>query len=1226
MHKAPVPKVLMGLLIILTIIIFLLGLSIINKQKQRLLSDRQIELASVAEMKADQVSKWRKDRIIDGQLIQENTFLIDLVQSCFSEKDNQYQKEVLTKWMNSLITHYDYRSIVLLDKNWEPLISLPGSESNEGATRKYGKERLLQEHKVVLTNLHKVENPDYSHFDLLVPLFKSQPGHDSIFVGLFLLRIDPSVILYPILERWPIDSADGETFLVNIEGDSLSYISRLKYENGAISINRAPAKEIKQNSSPAPYYHKELLHITDFSNNIVPASYKTVPETGWTVIVIADINDILISSKKERTLTKIIIALVLVSFLSLALFLIWFHLVRFYKKIYKVETEKKALIKHFDYILKFANDMIFLFDNDLKIIEVNDKVVETYGYKLKELLRMKAADLRTAATAPEIYEQYRELRSNKSLTFNTVHKKKNGQEMPLEVSARVVEIDGETYFQNICRDITERKLQEQKANDLLQKYNLALNAAEMGVWDLEFNNWKLTWDDTVSRVYGKNKDKITNSVNEWYDVVHPDDLERAKAVAIDAINELKDYNSEYRIIMPDGTVKYIKSTGKLVMDSDNKPLRITGVTRDITDQKRAFNLLSERDFWLTESQRVGQVGSFSIDIGANRWKTSEVLDDILGLQKETPKTIQTWKDMVHPDFSEEMENYFKDEYTKRQALFNKEFKIIKQDTGEVKWILGRGEFTWGDEPLPISLIGVFHDITERKNAEEELRQSNTKINTLINNLKGVIFKCTFEEALTMKYISDGIYELTGYEPDDFIDNKVRSFNSVIFTPDRYRVWDQIRDGIKKFSSYTIEYRIVTSTGVQKWVWEHGRGSSFGQDIDYIEGFITDITDRKLVEEELLRAKEKAEESDRLKTAFLHNISHEIRTPMNAIVGFTTLLDTPEMNEETRRQYMDIVFNSSNQLLSIINDIVDISNIEIGHVKLSPGSVNINNLLKNLYDQFSLRAVQQGLKFSFRNTLDDDASFIKTDETKLTQVLTNLLSNAMKFTPTGSIEFGYALRDNDIEFFVKDTGIGIEESNYDKVFNRFYQIENALSRQFPGTGLGLSISKAYVDLMEGRIWLSSAPGKGSTFYFTIPYDSIRQQPVSPSVETAKSVVSSNSKTILVAEDDRTNFLLIREIISKSGVNVIWASNGEEAVNLCRKSQTIDVILMDIKMPVMDGYEATKIIKEFRPALPIIALTAYAQDSDKEKALAAGFVAHISKPVDRSLLFSVLQKYL
>jgi len=258
------------------------------------------------------------------------------------------------------------------------------------------------------------------------------------------------------------------------------------------------------------------------------------------------------------------------------------------------------------------------------------------------------------------------------------------------------------------------------------------------------------------------------------------------------------------------------------------------------------------------------------------------------------------------------------------------------------------------------------------------------------------------------------------------------------------------------------------------------------EVQYFLAMVEDITSRRNAEAELIAAKEKAEESDRLKTAFLHNVSHEIRTPMNAIIGFSSLLSDPELSKAEHLQYVDIISQSSNQLLSIINDIVDIANVESGQVKLNIRELNLNSALFILNEQFSYRDNQSKILIKLTTGLRDDEAIIVTDRTKLIQILTNLIANSLKFTKQGQIDFGYVLKDGFLEFFVRDTGIGISNDHIGKIFDRFYQVDGAVSRQYGGTGLGLSICKAYVELLGGKISVESEPGIGTTFIFTIPY--------------------------------------------------------------------------------------------------------------------------------------------
>jgi CheY-like chemotaxis protein/nitrogen-specific signal transduction histidine kinase len=387
----------------------------------------------------------------------------------------------------------------------------------------------------------------------------------------------------------------------------------------------------------------------------------------------------------------------------------------------------------------------------------------------------------------------------------------------------------------------------------------------------------------------------------------------------------------------------------------------------------------------------------------------------------------------------------------------------------------------------------------------------------------------------------------------------------------------------------------------------------------------DITERKEIVEELIRAKEKAEESDKLKTAFLHNISHEIRTPMNAIVGFSALLGEPEVDEKTRKSYIEVIMQSSNHLLSIITDIVDISNIEANLIKTYKNEVPINTTIKSLFNQFIPKAAEKKIDMIWEPGLSDYDALILTDKSKLSQIISNLISNAIKFTDKGTIKIGYKLVENFLEFCVSDTGIGISPEHHARIFDRFYQVSNAMERLYEGTGLGLAISKAYIEHLGGKIWLSSEQGKGTSFFFTIPYE---KQVATTLPVTEKGVPDSYvfpvKKVILVAEDIESNFKLIRYFLSDSNVEVLHAYNGKEAVEKCLSTGKIDLILMDIKMPVMDGYTAVKLIREKNAIVPIIAQTAYIDD--KEKAIECGCSGFISKPFDKKSLFKVLREFI
>jgi PAS domain S-box-containing protein len=379
--------------------------------------------------------------------------------------------------------------------------------------------------------------------------------------------------------------------------------------------------------------------------------------------------------------------------------------------------------------------------------------------------------------------------------------------------------------------------------------------------------------------------------------------------------------------------------------------------------------------------------------------------------------------------------------------------------------------------------------------------------------------------------------------------------------------------------------------------------------------------------ELNKAKARAEESDMLKTTFLANMSHEIRTPVNAIMGFSEFLLEPGLSKDKIKDFVHIIHTSSLQLMSIISDIMDISKIESGQITINSELVNINDLMNELFVTYK-KSVEQK-KLSLYNSGEHPQELIEiiTDGNRVKQIFCNLLNNALKFTSDGEIEFGYRKKENFIEFYVKDSGIGIKPENIEIIFERFRQIESADTREYSGNGLGLSISKALVEKLGGNITVSSEYGKGSIFTFILPYTD-GNKIAAPAEQAALSIqsVNSNEKTILIVEDEIYSFQFLEELLYGKNIKVLHAWDGKQAIEKVRNHSDISLVLMDIKLPTLDGYKATRFIKQIRPQLPVIAQTAYALSQDKEEALNAGCDNYLSKPINKDIFMDVINKYL
>ena len=451
--------------------------------------------------------------------------------------------------------------------------------------------------------------------------------------------------------------------------------------------------------------------------------------------------------------------------------------------------------------------------------------------------------------------------------------------------------------------------------------------------------------------------------------------------------------------------------------------------------------------------------------------------------------------------------------------------------------------------------------------------------------------------------------------------------SKIFKEDRQRVEKAYQDLIEgRSEKVKEEYRIVNvqKNNLHKIDWVEAQAAVETRDENgkplTLVGSSLVITNRKKMEQELTTAKDRAEESNRLKSAFLANMSHEIRTPLNAIVGFSGILASTE-EEQEKQEYVSIIENNNTLLLQLISDILDLSKIEAGTLDFKYSNVNLNALMKELECGLLLRVKSDAVKLEFVEPAE--TCIVHTEKNRLSQLMINLVTNAIKFTQKGSIRFGYELRGKELYFYVADTGCGIPKDKQQNIFGRFVKL-NSFAQ---GTGLGLSICKTLLDHMGGKIGVESEEGQGSTFWFTLPYASAVAVDKTRKQENLQPIVVEKGKlTILIAEDNASNYKLFESIL-KFDYHLIHAWDGREAVEMFREHNP-QIVLMDINMPVMDGYEATQEIRKYSAKTPIIAVTAFAYASDEQKVMESGFDGYMPKPINakqlKAQLMDIMQK--
>jgi len=562
------------------------------------------------------------------------------------------------------------------------------------------------------------------------------------------------------------------------------------------------------------------------------------------------------------------------------------------------------------------------------------------------------------------------------------------------------------------------------------------------------------------------------------------------------------------------------------------------------------------------------------------------------------------------------EEIFPEEYAKRvieedKRVLNGEVLIVEDNLpdkrGEVHtYQTHKFRFRGADNTWQIG--GVSLDITQKKKTEYDLKILSNAIQhspicVVITNLKGEI-----------EIVNPSFTQITGYTSEEITGKNISVLN---VDNNKGITYNEILSHVISGKDWQGEFQNRKKNGEKYW--DLASISPVRNDKGTITHFVIiseDITTRKRNEKELIDAKEKAEEANRLKTAFLANLSHEIRTPMNAIIGFTNLLLDDEISSEEKSKLNSLINENSQNLLKLIDDVIDISKIQSGKIEINKTECYINKLLLDLYVSFSVRLendTNKDIHLSLHKGSRKKDFIIFTDPIRLKQVLYNLIDNAVKFTTKGFVDFGYTIieKERKIQFHVIDSGIGISNDKFDMIYDLFRQADESFTREYGGTGVGLTIAKRIIEHLGGEIWVQSTPKQGTNIYFTLPYEETE-----PKFDQSKSLGENaynwQNKVFLVAEDVDVNFKLIEEILSPTKAKLIWAKDGKEAVDLCLNSDNIDLVLMDVKMPVMDGYQATEEIKKHKSDLKIIGQTAYALNENENEGN-VNFDYCITKPI-------------
>jgi len=918
--------------------------------------------------------------------------------------------------------------------------------------------------------------------------------------------------------------------------------------------------------------------------------------------------------------------------------------------------------EHFRALAENSPDIIMHFDRDHKHLYVNGMAASQTGLPIEEFINKSHREM---GVFPE------ELVLRWEVALEQVFKTGESQTIVFDIELA----DGKTTFEwrlypetdsseaiasviGVARNITDSVESEHALVRSEERLNLALSATNLGLWDWNLISNEVYYSPIWFSMLGYGPDEFPQKLEIWTELQHPDDRDGSFTFVQEVIKKRESsFDIEFRMKHKNGSYVWVRSQGKAVsFDAEGNTTRLTGIHEDINERKKG--------------EQVRQV-LFDISNAVN---STHSLDELYALIRESLGRVVDTTNCFLALYNEEVDTLTlpfmedeKDAFTEFPARKTLTSFVIKTSQAQLVDIEREKELTQQGDIEPVGApcvswlgvplkhegktIGVFavqsytEEVIYTQSDAELLEFASDQIALAIDRRRHQDRLRSNQERQRRVFESSPDPMLV-VDPSalilDFNSAFLEAFNvnaELVHGQKIYRFIDKIhwRLAIQNFAETwkkgylkNLEYQVVRPDGIT-FDAEISTGAIYDGEgrPESMVLILKNISERKEAERKILEAKYKAEESDRLKTAFLSNMSHEIRTPMNAIVGFSDLLSDEQLSPDERRDFIAQINQGADDLMRLIDDIIDIAKIEAGQVNVHISECFIRELFKELhlmYIQNIKRTGKEGVVIRLEWNWPLNELAIYTDPFRLKQILINLLSNAVKFTEEGEIILGIQEHPEGVYFYVKDSGIGIREEKQKVIFDRFMQGHEAKTKLYGGTGLGLAISKNLTEILGGNIGVESESGKGAKFWLILPRNEVPLKYEAALRTPSNNLRSWDDKKILIAEDDHSNYYFLFESLKDTGVEILWSKDGEETMEMFREHSDLNVVLMDINMPLINGYECTRRIKNERPGLPVIAQTAYAMSGEREISREAGCDEYLSKPIKVSELLDTLSRYI
>jgi len=855
-------------------------------------------------------------------------------------------------------------------------------------------------------------------------------------------------------------------------------------------------------------------------------------------------------------------------------------------------------------------------DKDGNFVDVNQMWLTTFGYKRKDVLGRHFSGFLSEESKKIFPGKFEDFKQKGMLGYELELFKKDGDILNIEMVGRIGYDHNGNFRQTHCilKDITSQRKAEELVREREEVFEAIANYTAN--WESWFDNsGRIIWTNPASfRYTGYTPAEIIDLPDYINTFVAEPDRERVSAVLREALEGKDSSSVEFTCIRKDQSTFRISVAWNHICDKQGKALGIRTSGQDITSYRNAEEAVSYSEGLykqMIDNAPFGMHFYQTDDQGKLIFTAANpAADKILGIDHSQFTGLEIEQAFPSLSGTDVIQHY------KEAAFSNKTWvteQIIYNDT-KISGIFEVKAF----QTVPGKMVAIFTDITKRKQAENDLKESQQLFEALARVSPVGIFRTDADGETT--FVNPKWMSLTGLSFYDALESK---YLTAIHPDDREERIAEWRDAVKVGKMVTSEYRFLRPDGSIVWVQGNAVPEIADGKIKGYIGTITDISDLKNAEIELLKAKEKAEASNRLKTTFMGNISHEIRTPLNGIIGFAELISSGNNTAEENEECIEFLNHSINRLTKIIDNIMDVSMMMSGNTTIKHETFSIDELVNEVYLKFEMQAARKSLDFSIVNGGRKTDKAIISDKSLINRILCELVDNAVKFTNRGNVNVSYQLIDNVLSVTVSDSGAGISHEFLPFIFEPFIQEDVYSARVNNSNGLGLSIVHEAIGILGGNVTAESTPGAGTSISVTIPV--VTAEKIAPeNLQTKPGDSAELSPVILVVEDEEINMIYLKRLLSQKGYQLLLASNAPDAITYIEQGSRIDLILMDMKMPGMDGFEATRKIKALSPGIRIAAVTAYASDADKDSCFEAGCDDYIAKPFQKTELYQLLKR--